>query len=699
MWWRAVTYVLCALTVVVPGPSSVLDEKAEKDNGQQVRVRADTTEGLEKAVRLVETKKYGEAIRRLEALFEEKPSRTYQYGSVAYWLGKAYMERGDRRKALTAWREGAALFRERQNRFDYLLADAYVRAAFQGEGSEDRNLASEVYRSLIRRAAEYQDLCGKEREVLRRHLHDLALILPSQVQAQTGLTVDRRTMTVRVDPAREAGSILEQWWRRQDPLPATRTNERLFEHLRRSSVARDRYSHEGVLDDRGKVFVRLGEPSESASVGMEDNARVSSIATEIRRNEFWVYGQVDRSAHFLFVEVDPDEYRIAGVDDIFPPDMTTGIAGPTERASEQARNYLYTLENVVRELGTFHEAYVDLASDVFDRAAWARDNDQFGIGPDPVEGTVGDFLQSTESKMVALERKNAQRRIQNVPQSHSAVAERLPNLPVASRTARYLTEKGETRVEIYWSLPVSRMKKSPEAKEQQQFILSTVVVRRNAEQERQATRKRRYEVCPSARPGAILTPNVFEITTADSLFYLDAQWDQYTDRGGEGKKGQVGPSLSRHTEHFGAFEALRSDPETLEMSDIKLLTVPAESSQSAVTSQEGIPYPFDRVRSSQTLALSFEIYHLDLGKDGRSDYSISYATEQTSETGETIRFLEEGQKTKAQTTYQGSSASSTEYVLLDTKNLVDDAPRDVSVIVTVTDRKKWLPLPCLPSLA
>lgn len=53
------------------------------------------------------------------------------------------------------------------------------------------------------------------------------------------------------------------FWRRRDPAPQTVRNERLEEHYRRVSIARRRYRdgfEDGARSDRGRVFIRHGEP-------------------------------------------------------------------------------------------------------------------------------------------------------------------------------------------------------------------------------------------------------------------------------------------------------------------------------------------------------------------------------------------------------------------------------------------------------
>lgn len=640
-------------------------------------VTDDTSEVLELAAELVEQGQYGPAIRRLDSLADRDPLLSGEHGSVAYLLGRAHQQRGDPETALSVWREGASQLERNPERLDYFLSDAYIQEAFRQGNAQDRQRASRLYRSMIQKAG--NGPVGAQEEILNRYLRELALVLPERVQSRTGLTFDRRTMSLSLNPSSNAGGIVDQWWERQDPLPSTEENERLREHLRRSVHARRKFSHEKMLDDRGKVYIRLGDPRDRTSVGMKDNSRTSRIETEIRRNEFWVYGQINQSAHFLFVEMDPNYYEVAGLKDLFPTRMSTGLGG----RPEDAREYLYELEDVLQELATFSGDYSNLATEVFDRAALARDQAQYGAATNSFDTPVNSFIEETETRIETLDQRNERRRVEKVPQTRSSVSKSVPDLPIASRTARYLTETGKTRVELYWSVHTGQLAKSDESDPPPSTLLANVV-QKDAQQERKSKISRRYRVSASARSGAILTPQVLALATPDSLFYLDVQWDQYQGGSGQGAPGSL---LGRHTQRYGTFTALRNDPNVLEMSDVKLLTVPAQKSETAFNPDDAIPYPFYQVSPAQPLAISFELYHLGLDENERSEYTITYRAERTSESGGIADLFggEDGEKTATRTTYQGNSRSSEEYILLDTENLAGDEPRNVDVVVTAID--------------
>lgn len=134
--------------------------------------------------------------------------------------------------------------------------------------------------------------------------------------------------------ALEDSSSREEYWRKfwksQDPTPTTDRNERYEEHLRRVAYAAERFSsHIGRWDDRGRVYVKYGEPDEREShpmgsgpqgIGLEraseasndaclpDPARKADLALT-RGWEMWTYSRLARQ--FKFVS-DGIHYRMVG---------------------------------------------------------------------------------------------------------------------------------------------------------------------------------------------------------------------------------------------------------------------------------------------------------------------------------------------------------------------------------------------------
>jgi GWxTD domain-containing protein len=659
----------------------------------QSRLPEEDSRLLLEGVRLAKAGKYETSLPRLRPLFERDTTslRARQRTILAYWLGEAYAERGRTRRALDVWRTEVSEMDRRSAGFSYRLADAFIRTAVHHGSAEDYERAANAYLRLLRHTDE-KPLTDGEQAIARQHLRELAVVLPPTIQERTGIRFDRDDFEIAIDRTSGAGTVLARWWKSQDPIPVTRQNERIREHLERASYAREHFTYEGRMDDRGKLYIRLGEPRRAQSIGMADQETTSSITSRLRRNEFWTYPSVDEKAYYLLVEKDPGEFTLGGATDLFPTDLMPG------------REHLYLMEEVLRDLATFHGDYGTRAAEVFDRAAWSRDNEQYGIGSDPYEGPPEDFVRKMENEIESIDRQNAERRAERVPPSYSDVSEEHPDLPIASRTARFLTDTGKTTFQVYWSLPTSALALSdglrkrleasssapalPSSGSLQRFALTASAQQESYQYVEERVRNRRYFVSSSSANGRILRPRTLRMTVDDSLFHVATQWDQHAVQQNGGGDSQIGVVLRRHTERYDTLSALSSDPRTLEMSDLKLLTVPNETPATAVTSEAAIPYPFDRVRVGQSLALTFEIYHLGLGAEDRTRYAVSYEMKRRTEEGGLSGLFggDDEEKTTTTTTHQGKDRTEKEYILLGLENVIDEKSSDVTVTVTVRDK-------------
>ncbi|WP_341481480.1 GWxTD domain-containing protein [Salinibacter ruber] len=628
-------------------------------------------------VQLAKGGKHRRALECLSPLFSRDSTSlgAEQRLSLAYWLGKVHHHRARRRQALEVWRMGMRQSTSSPG-FHYFLADAFIRAAMQRQSTRDYARATTAYLALLRRSDE--GLAEQEREIVQKHLRELALILPPRVQRETGVRFDRSDFETSIDKKSGAVGTLMGWWRTQDPVPSTRQNERLFEHLRRVAYARANYSQDGRLDDRGKVYIRLGQPHRDVSIGMPNQETVSRVSTRLRRNEFWTYPHIDQKAYYLFVEKDPEVFDLGGVTDLFPPDMMPG------------RKYLYEMETVLRELATFHGDYGLPSADVFDRASWSRDNQQYGLGPDPIDGPVRGFVRKIEDRIESVDQQNAERRRRRVPQVYSETSNEYPNLAVASRVSRYLTREGHTRLEMYWSVPADLLRNTDDMgagagryNDGYDVTFLTTLLRRGENHGRQQTKSTKHRIDDPFSLRGVLPPQSVSTIIRDSLFHVNCQWDQYIVSEATGDR----TIARRHVTRYDTLTALDDDPATLEISDLKLLSVPEGRSATRIATV-GIPYPFSRVDTSQTLGIKFEIYHLQSDVDGRTRYTVDYTVHrQETEKGffATLFGREDEKETTVTTTHQGQDGRTTEYILLDSKNLFEKESSTVTVTVKITD--------------
>ena len=119
-------------------------------------------------------------------------------------------------------------------------------------------------------------------------------------------------------------TFLEQFWKRRDPTPITKVNERRVEHFRRVAYALEHYG-EAVMpwDRRGEVYVRYGEPDHLSA----SRARKREFPPAVRAVKQQLLDRVGWAAEMLL-----KDYANADGDSI---DATHRGAG-----AEQARRQL-----------------------------------------------------------------------------------------------------------------------------------------------------------------------------------------------------------------------------------------------------------------------------------------------------------------------------------------------------------------------
>lgn len=664
-----------------------------------VTTTGDPIDSLQVGIDHVRAGQYDQAIETLNPLFrnDHLPLVTSDEGGVTYWLGRAHLEAGRRRAAYTIWQTGIREWETHSTIPDIRLADAYIRAVARQKHMSGWARAQALYLRLMEQvdATSWKMLSEGERERLVQHLRETALVLPESVQRRTGLTVDSLELSVSVNPQATTGELIAGWWRSQDPLPATGQNERLREHLRRVSHAHDHFEARGRLDDRGKVYIQLGAPRErtQARLGPGKEAAPHQANVRVRSNEFWVYPDVDQKAYFLFIDDGTSHYELGGVETLFPPEVRTGL----DRSFESTISYLEALKRVLGQLAAYHEDYGLRAAEAVDAAVAAQNQADFGIGPSENPSVT----QSPRVQARKLQRENRREdranagdRAARIPNSYSTVGETTEDLPVQTRVTRFLTDEGDTRVAVDWTVssPARPTESSPNdssSREDRRKERTNDLVVFNGVQEGPRhvvnERARQSHSLPSLRTDSTHS-YTYETTVQDRLFHLSLQWDQYKTRSKNGET--VGSVLRRYTERYDSLGALESDPDSLEMSDLRPLTVSEGSPASALQSGEVIPHPIRRVEEETPLVIGFEVYHLDADAEGRTRYTVSYEVERQTEQDSGFLGLfggNERERTATNTTYRGDSQSEEEYILLAPEDFSQRREGEVRVTVRVTD--------------
>ncbi|NBC18267.1 MAG: GWxTD domain-containing protein [Bacteroidetes bacterium] len=675
-----------------------------------------------------------EALRALRDAFTADPGYIApDRGAVAYWLGRALLQRGAVDEAITVWGEGLQAMTS-EGRLDLTLADAFVREVYARERVGEYAPAAETYLWLLRSLD--ANLDAEQEALVADHLEPLAWVLPDGFRDRVGLTAldatgKRSVPDAPVLPRDGAGALLANWWRGQDALPATPENERLHEHLARVAHANEHYRPDGVYDDRAYVYVRLGSPYQTTEIQFTSPEFLNKVvfrqltlsSFDFPENEFWVYHHVDRSAYYLFVE-DLDKYWLGTTNDLLPSQLRNSLTN-SERGIRRSEALVRTLEEVYKELSLAHDDFAMRYQDVADyaelldqqemmsQAEMDRRATQSGIDLEDVPRDVSgidinapvrtdmlpelphSFAMGQMSQADYEEGLAAKRREENVPEAYTELFRDVEALPVAVRTARFLEPDGATRTEVFWSVPPDGLTPSNETEKAlrregvrlpEPYLLLSTAVLQDEQYRDQARHINRHLVGSLASNDgrAPLQPQTYSIPDGAGTYHLAVQWDQRVAVMSGDDVVNVGPLVKREVFRVDSLQALDASGRTLELSDPLPLLLPEDGEDVVPSLEEATPYPYRRITNDLPLALNFEIYHLTFGPDDRTRYTVAYEVRREGGGG-ALRFLGRGddEVTSARTTNTGTSRTSNELMLLDLSDW--DGEGDLTVTLRVTD--------------
>ncbi|GIV59979.1 MAG: hypothetical protein KatS3mg043_1068 [Rhodothermaceae bacterium] len=669
-------------------------------------------------VRAVEAGAYGQAVDLLEPLLAETPGFAHQtQGAAAYWLGRAYQHLGDRDNMQRAWRIGYRAL-EAAGFFDLRLADAYLRSLTAEQRADaGHEETARLYLNVL--AVLGQPLLPDETTLMGRHMAQLALILPPEVKEE----VFAVGPPAEPDPSRwiyrpGAGQRLVVWWRSQDPLPATRINERLHEHLVRVAYAEQHFAYEGRptgFDDRGDVYVRYGQPEKELELRFTEpwlldivfQPGVGVSPSDFPESVFWRYGHIDRAAYFLFIK-QGDHYEVGETMDLVPGVLRFGFS-PSERGIDKATRMLAVLRAVYQQLAPLHSdfeaRYSDVENYVMELPAFqpgrvlnrTRRSNPIPPSPAPPSGRASPdvyaqtlILRTETEDEIAIGRREAY-----VPQQATGVFRETEPLPVELRVARFLETDGRTRTEIYWSPVAGTLHPDQKTRDRLReegydfgtYVINMTAVQMTADYRPRVVNQKRYYLTdiPEGREGTI--PVQTMIVQGDTgRYHLAFQWDQYLPAERARDRLRIGPRLKVGTASIDSLEALRADGQTLEMSDLKPVFTRrgVENFLNLEDPAAASPYPFSVITPDIELALYFEVYHLTFGADDRVHYTIEYEIARSEQKGGLLRFLggRDESRTSSRISNTGNDRTAREMILLDLSRWEGSGELEVRVRVT-----------------
>ncbi len=540
---------------------------------------------------------------------------------------------------------------------------------------------------LSQSVSEYENLFleGRDQVSLMDELLRLMPILPESVTNQ----IIESDSVMTNEGARNA---VLSWWRSQDPLPASKVNERMVEHVRRVQHALERYSClicPTGYDARGEVYVRYGAPERRTQIVFDDPRLIDMVYQpgisvspgDFPDNEFWRYLNLDRDAYFLFVW-EGNLYRIGTTKDLLPSGLRTGL-GQSGRGQVKSKMVLAVMRSIYRQLALEHPSFATRFNDV-DR--WLSDNEETGRlqSRDPIENAkiitgAGNLIQGerpefsdTDQNLGQAASTFAQGMILNarledqqaayqreiiLPSSSSDVLQSLPTLPLAIRHARFLKPDGTTTTEVYWA-PESGGFNISGDKASAGYIIQIYSALETADHVSIQSRTNAIRVqIPPGTPMATIPVQTMKMSGGTGMNHLALQWNQY----GLVQDG-IGEQLGVASRHVDSLYALDASGIELEMSDLKPLAYPTED--------QSFPWPHAWIQQDMRFGLAFEIYHLTYGPNDRTKYTVTYEISP-----------KRGRSSSTSIVLEGQSRTERDEILLD----LGDNRGEIVVTVTVQD--------------
>jgi len=196
--------------------------------------------------------------------------------------GLQALETGDTLKALQAW--------EQAEDPGYAIARYYLHLAATLKLKDHYDKATRLF---------YRELNGSfdlpaGKQAFEKDLLYLKLLMtPEEFENRFGKKTER-----------ELPQAVRLFWENADPLPTSPANPRLIEHYARVAEALNRFPDESSplgFDDRGKAWVRYGEPDKNRHMNATDIWIYEDVELEIQgklilyfhRNEKGSYNQID----------------------------------------------------------------------------------------------------------------------------------------------------------------------------------------------------------------------------------------------------------------------------------------------------------------------------------------------------------------------------------------------------------------------
>lgn len=582
--------------------------------------------------------------------------------------------------------------------------------------------------SLFSRAG--SDKPPDEAAIIKRHVARVIPLLPDSLKDLVA-QARHRTNLDQWELQADVAQVLRSWWRSQDPMPASDKNQRLDEHIRRVSHALAEYPADTPTgyDDRGMIFVRLGEPYQRREISYSDGRMIRDVfrfgvpvnLSDFPENEIWTYPHVHRNIFYIFVSENRGPYRIGTSEDLLPRRLRVVTTG-SPRSMNISASSLAAMRYILERLAMIHSDFGSQYAQVDNYAMWQEERRMsrragapllqgeheqvVGVGSTSMAvysnpllsiNPINEFVRASLTETRILDRQSRRARDEVVPEVYSTIlVERdVDRIPIAIRSTRFRQPDGSTSVFVDWAPMPGALNKddhrlsSLEASGHDLYreaVLSLTVLEEDSRFVPLSIERDTFALLSGNVDGKVITPQTAQLVLSGPGNRLAVQVDHYAAAIREGPPLSVliGPLIQVGLERSEPMQPLQSDPGMLEMSDLRpgftLYTASALAATDDPTATTQ-PFPFSFVPSQGSLILEFEVYNLTFDQDDLTHYHIEYEVARRDPDRGLRGVLGQTrlERTSARTRHEGSGRTAREYIVL------DSAPwsRESEVVLTV----------------
>lgn len=465
-----------------------------------------------------------------------------------------------------------------------LLADVYLSV-------EDYSRANQLYLMSYR---EFDDP-----EIAERLWQDVV-----------DITYDWERKEYRNTPPEEMSALFRRFWKRRDPNPTDDANEVLVEHYRRLRYARQYYrspTTSGGYDDRGRVYIRHGEPDNWAGFPAGDAETKPNLSWEYHtgRKERIIIHFVDRGYGYFEQVLNLAECSMSNPIGFLPQEDPV-----TSEDSPSAELWVDMLPIAAyRDRAILDPIYDQIANMMEELIQMSQAQ---GGGPD-----VARTYQERLETLLSNERMENMRDISTLETTDSYVNILPPDpLPFHFYTAAFKDIQGRTRIEVYYGVPTSELGMMRYGEGQKARVNLGIAMFDDQWNEIASTNEIREFVSAQqleqAAGDIMVDLNRMLVRPGTYNFAISV-----TDLNG-GRVGVYRDSL--YVEDFSG--------RNLAISDIEMAGKIVESRRGGRFYREGveiIPMPNRTFTTEQQIYLYYEIYNLEKDQFGTTVFQISYS--------------------------------------------------------------------------